>query len=321
MALVITLAIGYRGILSSQAAVPQLSLPVDCDLGEDCFIMLYVDREPTTAAKDFNCGRQTYDGHQGTDFAIADLKVMAAGVPVLAAAPGTVLRVRDGVVDELVDSVTEEQAVATTECGNGVVIDHGNGWETQYCHLRNGSVAVQPGMKLERGAVLGMVGASGLASFPHVHLTVRHQQKVIDPFGGVANTSGCNPDNRNSLWNEALTYTPTGLIRAGFAATVPTQTQLWQGEYQATQLPENIPALLFWVHAYGVLEKDVEKWQLVAPSGEVAVNLDSSLDKSYRSWVSYSGTKKVMSGVWRGTYQLWRNNQLVFEVKRDTKVL
>ncbi|MDJ0742217.1 MAG: M23 family metallopeptidase [Xenococcaceae cyanobacterium MO_167.B27] len=319
--LVLTLAVGCVGSLNSQDSLPKLGIPIDCNLGEDCFIMLYVDREPSSEAKDFSCGRQTYDGHKGTDFAISDLEVAQEGVPVLAAASGTVLRVRDGIPDDLVDSPEERQAIAARECGNGIVIDHGNGWETQYCHLRNGSIAVKPGMTIDKGAVLGMVGASGLASFPHVHITVRHQQKIIDPFGGVDNTSGCDIDNQNSLWDESLTYTPTGLIRAGFAATPPNQTELWQGKYKDTQLPRNIPALLFWVQAYGVLQGDVEKWQLTSPSGEVVLNRDNILDKSYRSWIGYSGTRRIASGVWQGKYQLWRGNKLIFEVKKDVRVL
>ena len=319
--LVVTLVVGCVGSLSSQDSFPKLGIPIDCNVGEDCFIMHYVDREPTPEAVDFGCGRQTYDEHKGTDFAISDLKVMQEGVSVLAAAPGTVLRVRDGVPDELIDSVEQRQTVAAKECGNGIVIDHGKDWETQYCHLRNGSVTVKPGMKIDKGTVLGMVGSSGLASFPHVHLTVRHQQTVIDPFGGVANTSGCDIDKKNSLWDESLTYTPTGLIRAGFATTPPTPKELWQGKYKDTQLPRNISALLFWVHAYGVLQGDVEKWQLTSPTGKVVLNLENILDKSYRSWVGYSGTRKIMSGRWQGKYELWRGNKLIFEIKRDVTVL
>ena len=295
-------------------------MPIECNLQKDCFIMHYVDRDPSSGSIDFGCGRQTYDGHKGTDFAIADLEVMRKGVPVLAAAAGTVLRVRDGISDVLVDTVAEKQAVAGKECGNGVVIAHDDGWETQYCHLRNESIVVKPGTKVEQGTVLGMVGTSGLASFPHVHLQVRHQDTVIDPFGGVSNSSGCDINKKQSLWQESLAYTPTGLIRAGFSQEPPTQTQLWSGSYQDTQLSDNIPAILFWVHAYGVLQGDVEKWQLISPRGELVIDRNNTLDKSYRSWVSYSGTRKIIPGTWQGQYQLWRDNKLIFEVQKNTIV-
>ena len=57
---------------------------------------MYSDRDPSPKAVDFGCGRQTYDGHKGTDFAIPDEKIMAKGVAVKAVAAGKVLRVRDG---------------------------------------------------------------------------------------------------------------------------------------------------------------------------------------------------------------------------------
>ena len=103
---------------------------------------------PFRSVVDFGCGRQTYDGHKGTDFAIPDEQAMARGVNVLAAQGGTVLRVRDGVVDRRIQTEADKKTVEGTECGNGVVIDHssipnGAGWETQYCHLRQGSVQVK----------------------------------------------------------------------------------------------------------------------------------------------------------------------------------
>ena len=102
---------------------PKFAIPVECQLDKDCFILLYSDRDPSPKAVDFSCGRQTYDGHKGTDFAISDEKIMAQGVPVTAVAPGKVLRVRDGVPDRLVKNQADEDAVKNIECGNGMVID------------------------------------------------------------------------------------------------------------------------------------------------------------------------------------------------------
>ena len=68
------------------------------------------------------------------------------------------------------------------DCGNGVVIDHDDGWQTQYCHLRRGSVGVTRGQAVARGDRLGVVGMSGRTQFPHLHLSVRRDGAVIDPF-------------------------------------------------------------------------------------------------------------------------------------------
>jgi murein DD-endopeptidase MepM/ murein hydrolase activator NlpD len=300
---------------------PSLGLPIQCTLGQNCYIMHYVDRDPSEREVDFGCGRQTYNGHDGTDFGIADLEAMKKGVAVISSAAGRVLRVRDGIADRLIENQGDKKAVQDIECGNGVVIDHGNGWQTQYCHLRQGSVVVKPGTQVEQGAVLGMVGTSGLASFPHVHLTVRYQNQPVDPFVGVNNAVGCNL-KRQPLWAKTLDYVPTGLIRAGFAPTAPTQTELWEGKFQENYLSNSAPALLFWVQVYGVLQGDLIESKLIAPNGEIAVDNQDTVEKSSRTWLSYIGKKNnpqrpLSSGLWRGEYQLRRGDKILIKINRE----
>jgi murein DD-endopeptidase MepM/ murein hydrolase activator NlpD len=63
--------------------------------------------------------------------------------------------------------------------GRLVVIDHGNGYETRYAHLK--SIDVQKGKKLKRGAVIGRVGKSGNASGYHLHYEIRLQGTPVNP--------------------------------------------------------------------------------------------------------------------------------------------
>ena len=115
---------------------PVLEWPVDCQNGHNCWVYNYVDMGPHDNMKsDFFCGQRTYDGHKGTDFAIPDEKIMAKGVAVEAVAAGKVLRVRDGIPDRRVKNQADKDKTKNIECGNGMVIDHGNGWETQYLSL------------------------------------------------------------------------------------------------------------------------------------------------------------------------------------------
>src|SRR6478752_1301032 len=76
-----------------------LDLPLRCELGSTCFIQNYVDHDPSTGTRDYQCGRRTYDGHDGTDIRVLDLKAQRDGVVVTAAADGTVAAIRDGVED------------------------------------------------------------------------------------------------------------------------------------------------------------------------------------------------------------------------------
>lgn len=309
-------------ILSTEISTQQkFALPVKCTLGSDCYIMHYVDLDPGEDEVDFGCGRQTYNKHNGTDFGIPDEEAMKQGVAVLAAADGVVLRTRDGVVDKFINDQTQRKEVNNIECGNGVVIAHGNGWQTQYCHMRKGTVAVKRGDKITKGMILGMIGSSGLASFPHVHFTVRYQGKIVDPFVGVTSVTGCHV-SRNPLWGKSPDYVPTGLINAGFAPKPPSQTELWQGKFQATKAKmSDWPALIFWIHLFGVLQGDEEHFTLIAPDKRVMIDTGKTLTKNYRTWVGYAGKRNSQSnplskGIWKGTYQLKRNGCVIINLER-----
>ena len=103
---------------------PVLMQPLICTLGEDCFILNYVDADPVPGAADFTCGPRSYDGHQGTDFAVLSFDAMRAGVPVRPVSPGVVTHLRDGMPDAGM-SGTPSELLANRDCGNGVLIDHG----------------------------------------------------------------------------------------------------------------------------------------------------------------------------------------------------
>ncbi len=94
--------------------------------------------------------------HGGADFS------MPEGTPVHAAADGTVVMVADHFFS-----------------GHAVFLDHGDGMVTQYFHLSR--VDAREGQTLERGAVLGAVGATGRATGPHLHFGVRFRGARVDP--------------------------------------------------------------------------------------------------------------------------------------------
>lgn len=63
--------------------------------------------------------------------------------------------------------------------GNTVMIDHGHGIQSLYAHLSEMSVEV--GQRLERGARLGRVGATGRVTGPHLHLSLYWFETALDP--------------------------------------------------------------------------------------------------------------------------------------------
>ena len=244
---------------SVNAEPPVLELPIPCRQGEDCWLFRYVDLDPSDAVTDFRCGRLSDDGHKGTDFAIADVHAMARGVPVFAMAAGTVLGTRDGMADRDV-LIAGNATVRGRECGNGAIIDHGDGWETQYCHLRKGSVAVKTGDMVETGQRIGLVGYSGAATFPHVHVNLRHNKQLVDPFTGLkvgdAEAIACAGQRANGLWSttasEQLTYTTPVVYAAGFATGPVTSADIRLGKHRARHFPSTVPALTFWSYTTGL---------------------------------------------------------------------
>lgn len=95
--------------------------------------------------------------HGGTDFPAAE------GVPAMASAPGRVV-----------------WADALKVRGNAVIVDHGAGVFSMYCHLS--AIEVTAGDMVSTGDVVGLVGNTGLSTGPHLHWEVRVQSERVDPM-------------------------------------------------------------------------------------------------------------------------------------------
>jgi murein DD-endopeptidase MepM/ murein hydrolase activator NlpD len=63
--------------------------------------------------------------------------------------------------------------------GGNVIIDHGQGVLTMYCHLSK--IGVEMGQELKKGDVLGLVGATGRVTGPHLHWSVKLNVATVDP--------------------------------------------------------------------------------------------------------------------------------------------
>ena len=64
--------------------------------------------------------------------------------------------------------------------GNLVVIDHGFGLETRYGHLSRFNV--KPGTRVNRGDVIGTIGATGRATGTHLHYEVHANGRLLNPL-------------------------------------------------------------------------------------------------------------------------------------------
>ena len=110
--------------------VPRLSLPLDCIPSKTCFIQNHVDLDPGPGMVDYSCGKAGYNGHKGVDFRVISRADMLRGVKVLAAAPGRVIGIRDGIADRRVRTDADRARIKGKDCGNGVSIAHRGGMVT-----------------------------------------------------------------------------------------------------------------------------------------------------------------------------------------------
>lgn len=300
----------------------EMEIPVDCEIGGDCYIQSYADRDPGPGATDYTCNPLSYDGHQGVDFRVPTFTAMRAGVDVLAAAPGIVTGLRDGEPDSGKDGMTKGR-----DCGNGLVIDHGDGWVTQYCHLAKGSLTVKSGARVSAGDRLGRIGFSGRTEFPHLHLSVRKDDAPVDPFDARPSSESCELTDSASLWSPKalaqLVYKPGGAVDAGFAPSPPTLAEIRLGGVYDPPAKTS-PILAFWARFYGMRKGDIIRVSLQRPSGAMLAKKDVPMTRNRAEYFHFVGGRKPAkgwpAGVYRGSAILLRKGQVIDRISAKTHI-
>jgi hypothetical protein len=299
---------------------PALSLPIDCTLGQSCYIEDYVDARPGDGQRDYTCGLKSREGHRGTDIVLLSFEDMERGVNVLAAAPGVVDATRDGMADVAVRAETRE-TIRGRECGNAVRIDHGEGWQTLYCHMQKGSLQVEKGQRVEAVDTLARVGLSGLTNVPHVHLTVLKDGKVVDPFNPKDGNT-CGNARGDGLWREAPDYHKAGLFTAGFSGDVPSFEAVKSGRARAGILLDRSNLVLYG-HVFFARPGDKLLFTVDGPRGEVfrqETTLEAPQTQLYRAMGRKAPEGGWPAGGYRGYVTLVRAGHVLATRHADVEV-
>lgn len=115
--------------------------------------------------------------HNGIDITAA----VGAEEKVLAAASGTV---RFSGIDPVTRAQSDEGA------GNMIIINHGDGTETHYFHLKDNSLLVQEGDTVSAGQHIATEGTTGSSTGTHLHFEIWRNSQPVDPLSEMAKPDG-----------------------------------------------------------------------------------------------------------------------------------
>ena len=97
-----------------------------------------------------------------------------SGIDIIADKGTKVLAVADGKVTK---------AEYSSAYGYHIVIEHADGYETVYAHLQE--IKVDVGDSIKNGDEIGTVGATGMATGPHLHLELHDHGEAVNPLNYI----------------------------------------------------------------------------------------------------------------------------------------
>jgi hypothetical protein len=310
------------GQTDSEEALPEPFLmgnPINCPDGETCWIVNYPDKDRSRKSADYNCGRLSTNRQYSTDFAVNGNAAVRKGIPVQSVAPGVVLGARNNGPDYFRGKPAKPIA-KNRYCGNGVLIEHDEGWTTQYCHLRKGSVTVRKGDEVAEGQMIGFVGLSGDTIFPHLSLTLRRDKTVVDPFVGPAPTSACGL-GEGQVWRSpddpGLAYLTASILGGGFVDIRPNKTGPAPKGDETLTVSRQISKVYLWADLLGIRPNDQIIFEIFGPEGKRVMDHTTTLkNHQYRKRASVEFLKRGQfwsGGMYRGTVTLRRHFGGTFE--------
>ncbi len=292
--------------------------PLNCTLSKDCFIDAYPDLKTGTdhiSPVDYQCGSRTKPNIKGTSILFVDYKTALKEQPVLAAANGRVIFVKNNLKDDRRYSNYSKKA-----CGNHIIIRHDNAYSTKYCHLRKGSATVKAGQRVVAGDSIGIVGSSGSTSTPKFYFELLKNNQAIDPFSSrvLAESSECFSTSDKSLWKESIPYLKAGIISASFMHGKPSIFDLHYDSSVVEKLSDITADFSAWVRVFGINKNDKETITIFMPNGKIWHESSRAHPMNTTTWLSIASASpkdnlRLKKGTWKAVYKLKRDGEYIIE--------
>jgi murein DD-endopeptidase MepM/ murein hydrolase activator NlpD len=159
-------------------------------------------------------------------------------------------------------------------------------------------------MAVASGQQIGQVGLSGKTEFPHLHLTVRHGDQVVDPFAFGVSKGECGAGA--SLWSAEvqalLTYRERAVLNAGFAPQ-PVTMDLIEAGKTTNPVDEDISVMVAFVRTIGLKVGDSQRLLIRAPDHLIIADHSvPALDRNKAQTLIFVGARRLPAGWMQGTY-------------------
>ena len=329
-------------------AVPlALIPPVRCKIGRSCFITEYVDVTSNGLAHDYRCGPLSKNGAEETIFTATHQTHTKNNLDATASAGGRVQAVRAHISDtkntvtiqkekegdaksrrskRRRDLLTQAENIKT-DPGNYIILEHNDGWRTEYRYLQQNSITLRPGDTVKAGQIIGKFGQTGGfhtggAYFPRLGFKVTLDGKTVAPFIGLTQNPICKADAQplrkvktdQALWHTSyhsdLTYIPVGILGMDIIDTAqgfPSNSVI---RVHSSQFKES--TLIFWTSAFGVQVGDRILLELFHPHGALIGETRSVYLRRRGIIVNFLSVapqqQKWQSGSYRGLFKMFRVN-------------
>jgi len=232
-------------------------------------------------------------------------------MPVFAARAGTVIYTNDGLPDT---------NLSGGFLGNVVFIDHGDGYETQYWHLKKDSVIVSVGQQVKAGQEIGRAASSGNSFGPHLHFETLVNGpsgwEVYEPFAGACRPGQSGWIDQAPLDTDAPFFVDFGITRTFLDGLSPPWWEPWPLPTDG-QIATSDPHVVFWWTGYNFPVDALVRVKFTRPNGSVADDAqwnwgNTEVYRSFKNWFAWEvAWLGPMVGEWR--LQFWLDGQLMID--------